>query len=86
MDKLFNPYMFSASSKATLTDKLEIYFHDFSIMPLFVQENYLKHNFSRASSMQGREAELKKIDLVARAAESISDGDILDSLIHRSVS
>lgn len=83
MDKLFSPYMFSASSKTTLAEKLEIYFHDFSIMPLFVQENYLKHSFSRAQGLQGRDADLKRIDLVARAAESISDGDILDSLIHR---
>lgn len=53
-------------------------------MPLMVQENYLKHGFSRAQNLQGRDADLKRIDLVARAAESISDGDVLDSMIHGS--
>jgi replication factor C subunit 1 len=84
IEKLFSPYAFSATSKQTLTDKLDYYFHDFSSMPLFTHENYLKFNFSRSSGLFGRERDMKRLELVEKASASISDGDILDSVIHGS--
>ncbi|GAA5917835.1 hypothetical protein JCM8208_006381, partial [Rhodotorula glutinis] len=80
--KLFGPQAFSPVSGLTLTDKLEVYFHDFSIMPLFVQENYIKGKFTRAAGTSGVEAQIKNLDLVCRAAEAISDGDLVDAMIH----
>lgn len=80
--KLFGPQAFSPVSGLTLTDKLEVYFHDFSIMPLFVQENYIKGKFTRAVGTSGVEAQIKNLDLVCRAAEAISDGDLVDAMIH----
>ena len=34
--KMLGPYMFSATSRETLNDKMELYFHDHSFMPLFM--------------------------------------------------
>ena len=85
MDKLFSPYSFSHTSKATLSDKLELYFHDFSSMPLFVAENYLKHKFARAQNVTGRDYDLKRAELLFKAADSISEGDLMDSMIHGSI-
>lgn len=80
--KLFNPQAFSAVSGMTLNDKIDIYFNDHSMMPLFVQENYLKNNFSRANGFSGKDLDLKRLELASQAAESISDGDLVDGLIH----
>ncbi|BGP50272.1 DNA replication factor C complex subunit Rfc1 [Rhodotorula kratochvilovae] len=80
--KLFGPQAFAPVSGLSLTDKVEVYFHDHSIMPLFVQENYLKGKFSRASGTSGTEAQLRNLELVTKAAESISDGDLVDAMIH----
>jgi replication factor C subunit 1 len=37
VQKILGPYMFSASSHHTLNDKIELYFHDYSFVPLFIQ-------------------------------------------------
>ena len=88
----------------TLSQKMEIYFQDFSFMPLFVQvrraalvqrgilltpsrvcpcqENYLKHTFARAQGLVGRERTLKELQLMEQAADSISEGDVMDRMIH----
>lgn len=36
-DKLLGPYMFSKTNRASLSQKMEFYFQDLSMMPLFVQ-------------------------------------------------
>jgi replication factor C subunit 1 len=35
--KLLGPYLFSHTSRATLGEKMELYFHDHSFVPLFIQ-------------------------------------------------
>ncbi|KAI0254199.1 replication factor RFC1 C terminal domain-containing protein [Lactifluus subvellereus] len=84
VQKILGPYMFSATSRDTLNDKIELYFHDYSFVPLFIQENYLKTNPSRVRDMDGPKKALKQLRLMEKAAESISDGDLVDSLIHGS--
>lgn len=84
--KLFGPQAFSPVSGMTLNDKMDVYFHDFSMMPLFVQDNYLKANYAKVSGLDGRKKQLKDLELVAAAAESISDGDLVDHMVHGSVS
>lgn len=37
MDKLIGPYLFSPTSRETLGEKMELYFHDHAIIPLFMQ-------------------------------------------------
>lgn len=82
MDQLFHPQAFSANSKLSINDRLEYYFTDFSIMPLFVQENYAKHRFTRANNSSGQDQVLKNLELVSQAADSISEGDLIDRMIH----
>lgn len=83
--KLFAPSSFSAVSALSLNEKQELYFQDHSAMPLFVQENYIKTNFARANGLSGPEQQLKNLELVAKASEAISDGDMIDRMIHGSV-
>lgn len=80
--KMLGPYLFSATSRDTLGDKMELYFHDPSFMPLFIQENYLKTYPAKLKSDVGPEKELKHLMLMDKAASSISDGDLVDALIH----
>jgi replication factor C subunit 1 len=37
ISKMFGPYMFSATCRETLGEKMEYYFHDHQFMGLFVQ-------------------------------------------------
>jgi hypothetical protein len=37
ISKMFGPYMFSATARETLNEKMEYYFHDHQFMGLFVQ-------------------------------------------------
>jgi len=37
MDKLFGPYSWSATADAKINEKLEVYFQEFDMMPMFVQ-------------------------------------------------
>lgn len=80
--KLLGPYLFSPTSKETLGDKMELYFQDHSFMPLFIQENYLKTQPAKLRNLEGPEKSLKELELMDRAASSISDGDLVDALIH----
>jgi replication factor C subunit 1 len=42
VQKILGPYMFSATSRDTLNDKIELYFHDYSFVPLFIQVGPIK--------------------------------------------
>jgi len=83
--KLIAGGMFSPASNATLNDKIELYFNDHEFSFLMIQENYLR---SRPAALNGRnfanprEENLKYLELVDLAAESISDGDLVDCMIH----
>ena len=80
--KILNAQMFSPSSKSTLNDKIELYFNDHEFSYLMVQENYLKTRPALANNYQGKEQELKMLELADNAASSISDGDLVDRMIH----
>jgi replication factor C subunit 1 len=82
--KLLGGGMFAPASKATLNDKIELYFNDHEFSYLMVQENYLKTKPSLIGQLHGREATLKALQLADQAAESISDGDLVDRMIHGS--
>ncbi|OOF99589.1 hypothetical protein ASPCADRAFT_160576 [Aspergillus carbonarius ITEM 5010] len=82
--KILSAQMFSPSSKATLNEKIELYFNDHEFSPLMLQENYLKTKPVLAGGYQGREQKLKQLELADNAASSISDGDLVDRMIHGS--
>ena len=82
--KMIGGGLFSPASTATLNDKIELYFHDHEFSFLMIQENYLR---SKPAALAGkgydaRMQKLKYLELVDQAAESISDGDLVDRMIH----
>ena len=46
------------------------------------QENYVQSQLAWARNLDGPEKVLKQLALMDAAASSISDGDLVDSLIH----
>ncbi|KAM4059965.1 ATPase family associated with various cellular activities (AAA) domain-containing protein [Hirsutella rhossiliensis] len=76
--------LFLPTSKSTLNDKIELYFNDHEFSFLMIQENYLR---TKPLALNGkgytkREEKLKALELFDQAAESISDGDLVDRMIH----
>lgn len=71
----------SSFRSSTFSDKMDLYFQDYSLIPLFVQENYIKMNPSLAvdSGLSGRKLTAHSLKLLSEAADSISDSDILDA-------
>ncbi|NXA90318.1 RFC1 factor, partial [Melanocharis versteri] len=64
------------AARMSLIDKSDLFFHDYSLAPLFVQENYVHVKPAAAGG------NLKKhLVLLSRAADSICDGDIVDKQI-----
>ncbi|KAH0562640.1 hypothetical protein GP486_002680 [Trichoglossum hirsutum] len=80
--KLLAGQMFASHSKATLNDKIELYFNDHEFSHLMIQENYLKPFPAMAKEFSGKMQNLKALQLADQAAESISDGDLVDAMIH----
>lgn len=82
--KMLGGGLFGPGSKATLNDKIELYFNDHEFSFLMIQENYLrcKPSLIGGRGYSAREANLKHLELVDQAAESISDGDLVDRMIH----
>ena len=80
--KILRPQMFGASSAASLNDKIELYFNDHEFSYLMLQENYLKTTPSLSNVCVGKTKSLKLLELADKAASSISDGDLVDRMIH----
>ncbi|KAG2153508.1 purine nucleotide binding protein [Suillus bovinus] len=81
-NKILGPYAFGPNVRETLGDKMELYFHDHSFVPLFIQENYLKTQPVKVRNLEGPPKMLKQLELMDQAASSISDADLVDALIH----
>ncbi|CCF39974.1 replication factor RFC1 C terminal domain-containing protein [Colletotrichum higginsianum] len=82
--KMLGGGLFAPASKTTLNEKIELYFNDHEFSYLMIQENYLRTK-PMALNNRGynkREENLKYLELVDQAAESISDGDLVDRMIH----
>ncbi|ETN43692.1 uncharacterized protein HMPREF1541_02851 [Cyphellophora europaea CBS 101466] len=84
VSKIMRPQMFAESGGATLNEKTELYFNDHEFSSLMLQENYLKSQPSRIGNYGGKERNLKWLELADNAASSISDGDLVDRMIHGS--
>ncbi|KAL8818718.1 MAG: hypothetical protein Q9223_002713 [Gallowayella weberi] len=82
--KILGGGLFAPNSKTGLNEKIELYFNDHEFSSLMLQENYLGTNPILSLQYSGREKNLKLLELTDRAAESISDGDLVDRMIHGS--
>lgn len=84
--KILGGGLFNDASQATLNDKTELYFNDHEFAPLMLQENYLGTNPQRSNRYNGepRKKRLAALELASKAADSISDGDLVDRMIHGS--
>ncbi|KAI0095593.1 DNA replication factor C, large subunit [Daldinia grandis] len=83
--KMLGGGLFSPASKATLNDKIELYFNDHEFSYLMIQENYLRTKpavLNQSQYKNKREYNLKALEMFDMAAESISDGDLVDRMIH----
>ncbi|KAK3699205.1 DNA replication factor C complex subunit Rfc1 [Vermiconidia calcicola] len=86
VSKILGGGMFNPASKATLNEKQELYFNDHEFAPLMMQENYLGTNPARTNQWNDKPKmkKLASLDLASKAAEAISDGDLVDRMIHGS--
>ncbi len=84
VSKILGGGLFAPSSTSTLNDKIELYFNDHEFSSLMLQENYLGTNPMLSNTYSGKEKNLKVLELVDQAAQSISDGDLTDRMIHGS--
>lgn len=84
--KILGGGLFNPSANSTLNDKTELYFNDHEFAPLMLQENYLGTNPQRSNQHNGNQKmkRLSELDLVSKAADSISEGDLVDRMIHGS--
>lgn len=71
----------SSFERMSLGDKIEQYFVDSSLVPLMVQENYLRARPNTSRTLAGRTGGHSFHELYAAAAESISEGDMVETLI-----
>lgn len=86
VNKILGGGLFNPASKSTLNDKTELYFNDHEFAPLMLQENYLGTSPARTNKYNAdpKRKKLAELDLVSKAADSISDGDLVDRMIHGS--
>ncbi|XP_062171503.1 replication factor C subunit 1 isoform X2 [Alnus glutinosa] len=76
VDKLFG---FNAG-KLRMDERIDLSMSDPDLVPLLIQENYINY---RPSSVGKDDNGIKRMSLIARAAESIGDGDIFNVQIRR---
>ncbi|KAL8734694.1 MAG: hypothetical protein Q9166_001350 [cf. Caloplaca sp. 2 TL-2023] len=84
VSKILGGGLFAPNSKTSLSEKIELYFNDHEFSSLMLQENYLGTNPVLSLQYTGKEKNLKLLELTDKAAESISDGDLVDRIIHGS--
>ncbi|KAJ1561711.1 hypothetical protein HK096_003618, partial [Nowakowskiella sp. JEL0078] len=69
----------------TFAEKMELYFLDYDMLPLMIQENYIKNipAIAREVVQNGdkKKFEIETLNLLSEAANSISDGDIVSNMI-----
>ncbi|KAI8911656.1 replication factor RFC1 C terminal domain-containing protein [Gorgonomyces haynaldii] len=68
---------------ASLTDRIDLFFQDFSLIPLFVQENYLKTSPAFGSAEKSKKAQAHNMNLLAKASDSISASNLLEAMQQR---
>ncbi|KAF9115055.1 AP-3 complex subunit delta [Mortierella sp. AM989] len=65
----------------SVADKFDMYFNDYQLAPLMIQENYVRMDPTNA---RGDPHGIEAIELMSKAADSLSDADLVDTMIHGS--
>ncbi|XP_028068983.1 replication factor C subunit 1 isoform X2 [Camellia sinensis] len=76
VDKLFG----FNGGKLRMDERIDLSMSDPDLVPLLIQENYINY---RPSSAGKDDNGVKRMSMIARAAESIADGDIINVQIRR---
>lgn len=63
-----------------MDERINLYFNDYSLSPLFVQEMYLKANMNHHS--RDRKGQYQVLAQLSMAADSIADGDLINTRIY----
>jgi replication factor C subunit 1 len=68
----------------SLIDKIEIFFYDYQLMPLLIQENYLQclPTLSPLDQQKRKITDLEHLTLLAKAAENMCIGDVCSQMIY----
>ena len=67
----------------TMIDKMDLFFADYSLMPLLVQENYLKVYPSNLRGNTKKEKDLHHLELAAESIESMCHSDAISKLVRQ---
>jgi replication factor C subunit 1 len=70
--------------RKSLVDKMELFFTDYSLMPLLVHENYLHVQPARLEGANAKQKSLCHLDLLRQSIESICEGDRIGRLMRTS--
>uniref|UniRef100_A0A803L7N0 Replication factor C subunit 1 n=1 Tax=Chenopodium quinoa TaxID=63459 RepID=A0A803L7N0_CHEQI len=76
VDKLFG----YNGGKLRMDERIDLSMSDLDLVPLLIQENYINY---RPSSVGKDDSGMKRLNSLARVAESIADGDIINVQIRR---
>ncbi|XP_066912084.1 replication factor C subunit 1-like [Clytia hemisphaerica] len=74
-DIVKNLFTHSDASKMTLNGKTDLFFNDYSFVPLFVQQNYLNVKPNAARDLNSH------LDLISKTADAIADGNLVERSI-----
>ncbi|CAF0804943.1 unnamed protein product, partial [Adineta steineri] len=68
----------------SLSDKLDIFFYDYQLMPLLIQENYLQcaPTLSNSDNHKQKVTDLEQLSLLSKAAENMCIGDVCSQMIY----
>ncbi|KAI8321288.1 DNA replication factor C, large subunit [Martensiomyces pterosporus] len=66
------------NASATFAEKLDLYYSDFSIVPLFVQENYIDNRPAAGTD------DLAALECLSHAADYIAQGDVVENKLRGS--
>ncbi|KAI8388177.1 replication factor RFC1 C terminal domain-containing protein [Radiomyces spectabilis] len=73
----------------TLSQKSDVYFHDYNMAHLMMFDNYTKSDPEKAKNRvkeeSSEETDCRRMELIAQAAEAMGEGDLVDRMMHGSV-
>ncbi|XP_063931480.1 replication factor C subunit 1-like [Zophobas morio] len=75
-------YSFGENKKMSVNDKLKFYFSN-ELVPLLSQENFLHFKPFLEGNLSPSAQQLRTLQLVSEAANSFSEGDLVDTLINQ---